>query len=61
MIESLFMFYLIDLLSVIDIVSVVHIKTTIQSNFLVSQGNCSNISSPEVMHLLHNYYMMLLF
>ena len=42
-IESLFMFYLIDLLSVIDIVSVVHIKTTIQSDFLVSQGNCSNI------------------
>ena len=39
MIESLFMFYLIDLLSVIDIVSVVHTKTTIQSNFLVSQGN----------------------
>lgn len=37
------MFYLIDLLSVIDIVSVVHIKTTIQSNFLVSQGNCNNI------------------
>ena len=44
MIESLFMFYLIDLPSVIDIVSVVHIKTTIQSNFLVSQGNCSKIN-----------------
>ena len=43
MIESLFMFYLIDLLSVIDIVSVVHTKTTIQSNFLVSQGNWRNI------------------
>ena len=62
MIESLFMFYLIDLLSVIDIVSVVHIKTTFQLKFLVFQGNCSNIwqISPETSNLLHITQLMML-